>query len=152
MADPRWEGDDRGEGIADARPFVDGAVELVDAMRSPKWVTEEPEAHLLPHLQQACRALPLRMIDAEASEDGAYEVRVLWTGDEPGVGVIREAVYTLIGSVSELSSYIRQRQSHPTASARSALLFEVVTGMVDGETGFAPHGHTLRISVALDRS
>jgi hypothetical protein len=143
MTRPRWEGDDVGEGIADARQFVDGAVELIDAMRRPKWVTEQPEAHLLPHLEQACTELPFELVTAEQSADGAYDIQLRWTGDRPGIGVVREAVFSLIGSISELSSYIRQRQSE-----NGALLFEVVTGMVDGETGFVPHGHTLRIAIA----
>jgi hypothetical protein len=150
MTGLRWDGDELGEGIADAGPFVDGAVELLEAMRRPKWVTEQPEVHLLPHLQQACEGSPLRLVSEQASGDGAYEVRLRWAEGEPGVGAVRAAVFTLIGSVSELSSYVRQRRSEPTETSRGTLLFEVVTGMVDGETSFVPHGHTLRISVALD--
>ncbi|MGZ4333559.1 MAG: hypothetical protein ACXVRJ_04735 [Gaiellaceae bacterium] len=148
MADRRWDGDERGDGIADAGPFVDGVVELIEAMRRPNWVSEEPELHLLPHLRHACQSLPLRIVAAQAATDGSYEVRLEWIGSEPGIGVVREAVFSLIGSVSELSSYVRQRSSKPTAASSGTLLFDVVTGMVDGETRFAPHGHTLRISVA----
>jgi hypothetical protein len=51
---PRWDSDERGDGVADATALVPGAEELLDAMRRPRWVAEEPEAHLLPHLVQAC--------------------------------------------------------------------------------------------------
>jgi hypothetical protein len=52
----RWDIDERGRGVADASQFAQGAGELVDAMREPNWVAEEPEAHLLPHLRRACEA------------------------------------------------------------------------------------------------
>ena len=45
MAALRWDGDERGEGIADATPFAAGALELVDAMRLATWVAEQPEIH-----------------------------------------------------------------------------------------------------------
>ncbi len=143
MPDLRWDGDEVGEGVADAASFLEGARELTEAMRRPNWVTEQPELHLLPHLESACRSLPLRLVDAQTSGDGCYEVRLEWTDGKPGVGAVRAAVFSLVGSVSELSSYIRQRRDEGT------LTFEVVTGMVDGETRFAPHGHTLRFTVPL---
>ena len=49
MVGLRWDGDERGEGVADATAFAAGADELVGAMRRPGWVPEEPEVHLLPH-------------------------------------------------------------------------------------------------------
>jgi hypothetical protein len=50
MTARRWDDDERGEGVADAGAFAQGAEELVDAMRRPNWVAEQPEVHLLPHL------------------------------------------------------------------------------------------------------
>jgi hypothetical protein len=141
MADHRWDGDERGDGVADAAKFVDGTTELIAAMRRLNWVAEQPEVHLLPHLEQACKALPLEILAARTMEDGSYEVELGWTGDEPGVGAIRATIFTLLGGIAEPSTYVRQHRTD------AALTFEVVTGIVDDEP-FKSHGHTLRLSVA----
>ena len=143
MAGRRWEDDERGEGVADASQFADGAAELIAAMRRPNWVAEQPEMHLLPHLEHACESLPFRILDARTTDDGAYDVRLGWTGDEDGVGAIRASMFALLGSIAEPSSYIRQRRAD---SEDEMLTFDVVTGIVD-ELPFRPHGHTLRLSV-----
>jgi hypothetical protein len=147
MADRRWDDDERGEGVADASQFADGASELIAAMRRPNWVAEQPELHLLPHLERACEALPFRIIDARTSDDGAYDVQLGWTGDEAGAGVIRASIFVLLGSIAESSSYVRQRRTSAGDRSNTMLTFDVVTGMVD-EMPFRPHGHTLRLSVA----
>lgn len=139
----RWDGDERGDGVADASQFVDGADELIAAMRRPNWVAEQPELHLLPHLEQACESLPFRILDARTSDDGSYDVELAWTGGEAGVGAIRGAVFALLGSIAEPASYVRQCRSETDGT----LAFEIVTGIVD-EAPFTPHGHTLRLSVA----
>jgi hypothetical protein len=147
MADRRWDDDERGEGVADAAQFVDGASELIAAMRRPNWVAEQPDMHLLPHLERACQELPFRILEARTSDDGVYDVRLGWTGDEAGVGVIRASIFGLLGSIAESSSYIRQRRTTTSDGSNAMLSFDVVTGMVD-EMPFTPHGHTLRLSVA----
>lgn len=86
MASHRWDGDERGDGVADATEFLDGAAELIAAMRRPNWVAEEPELHLLPHLERTCEELPLRIVEAHAMDDGSYDVQLAWTGDEPESG------------------------------------------------------------------
>jgi hypothetical protein len=141
---PRWEGDERGDGVADATSFAADAGELLAAMRRPNWVAEQPELHLLPHLQRAVSALPFEIVEASTSEDGAYHVQLRWTGNEPGIGEVRAAVFSAIGSFAEASSYVRQRRGGPDEHA--FLVFDVVTGILDGR--FAPHGHTLRIHVS----
>ena len=139
----RWDGDERGEGVADASQFADGVDELIAAIRHPNWVAEQPELHLLPHLEKACESLPLEILDARTSEDGTYDVRLNWTGGEAGVGAIRTAVFSLLGAIAEPASYVRQRRSETD----EMLTFEIVTGIVD-ETPFTPHGHTLRLSIS----
>jgi hypothetical protein len=146
MAD-RWENDERGEGVGDALAFVDGASELLAAMRRPNWVAEQPELHLLPHLELACESLPFRILDARTSDDGAYDVRLGWTGDEAGVGVVRASIFGLLGSIAEPCTYIRQRLTDAEDASPAMLTFEVVTGIVD-QMPFKPHGHTLRLTVA----
>jgi hypothetical protein len=140
MVERRWDEDERGDGVADAAEFLPGATELIAAMRRPNWVAEEPELHLLPHLRHACDSLPLEIVDARTMDDGSYDVRLRWTGDEAGVGAVRAAIFSLLGGIAEQASYIRQLRT------QESLTFEVVTGIVD-ETPFKPHGHTLRVSV-----
>ena len=146
MANHRWDGDERGDGVADATEFLDGAAELIAAMRRPNWVAEEPELHLLPHLERACEELPLRIVEARAMDDGSYDVQLAWTGDEPGVGAIRASIFSLLGGIAEPASYIRQRRTESSDGRGAALIFEVVTGIVD-DAPFKPHGHTLRLRV-----
>ena len=50
----RWDTDEREHGVADARQFAAGARDLLDAMTTPEWVAEDPEAHLVPNLRHAC--------------------------------------------------------------------------------------------------
>jgi hypothetical protein len=146
MADRRWDGDGRGDGVADAVQFADGASELIGAMRRPNWIAEQPEVHLLPHLEVACESLPLRLRSTRTLDDGSYEVQLDWTGDEVGVGVIRASIFALLGAIAEPCSYIRQRRVEASDHSGTALMFDVVTGFVD-DTPFKPHGHTLRLSV-----
>ena len=148
MVGLRWDGDERGEGVADATGFVAGVFELVDAMRSPSWVAEEPGVHLLPHIERACRTLLLEIEDAP---DGSFAVRLSWlswTGQGWRVGEIRAAVFALVGSFAEIATYVRQRRV-TTENRDETLLFEIVTGILgDGDNVFAPHGHTVQISVS----
>jgi hypothetical protein len=143
MAGLRWDGDDRGEGVADATAFAGGAAELVDAMRHPRWVAEEPEVHLLPHIERACRALPFEIEEARVEADGSFDLRLRWTDERAAVGQVRAAVFTLVGSFAESATYVRQRRM-----SGERLVFEVATGMLD-DGAFAPHGHTVRITVEL---
>lgn len=137
----RWDGDERGEGVADARNFAPGAASLVDAMRIGTWIAEEPELHLLPHLRHACESLPFELVDARTAEDGSFDVDLRWLGETDGLGEIRAAIFALVGSFAELATYVRQRTDD------DSIVFEVVTGFLDGESRFDPHGHTLRLCV-----
>ena len=138
----RWDDDERGEGVADARAFVHDAEELVDAMRRPNWVAEEPELHLLPHLQRSCASLPFELVGARVSEDGSYDVELRWPGETDQIGEVRAAVFALVGGFAEVSTYVRQRRG------ADAVVFEVVTGILGEESSFAPHGHAVRLRVA----
>jgi hypothetical protein len=142
----RWDGDERGEGIGDASAFVPAATRLVDAMRRANWVAEEPELHLLPHLTRACESLPLEVMRTGAAGDGSFEVELQWTADTRGIGEIRAAIFTLVGSFAEPWTYVRQR-SDPEREPGELLSFDVVTGILDDQSRFEPHGHTLTISV-----
>jgi hypothetical protein len=147
MGGMRWDGDSRGEGVADAAAFVAGVLELADAMRRSSWVAEEPGVHLLPHIERAATELLLEVEDARLSADGSFDVRLVWKGQGWRVGEIRAAVFALVGSFAETATYVRQRRP-ATDNGHETLLFEIVTGMLDDLGGvFAPDGHTVKISV-----
>ena len=148
MVGLRWDGDERGEGVADATAFTSAAVDMVDAMRLPTWVAEEPERHLYPHIERACRTLPFEIEGTGVAAGGSFDVRLRWTEQAPSVGQVRAAVFALVGSFAEVSTYVRQRRITATANEDETLLFEIVTGILD-DGAFAPHGHTVRVSVPL---
>ncbi len=146
MVGRRWDGDERGEGIADARLFAPGVEELLAEMRSAVWVAEQPELHLLPHLERSCESLPLQLVDARSSETGCFDIELRWTGQAKGIAALRAAIFSLVGSFAETYTYVRQRRSDVEGSGE-IVTFEVVTGMLGKESSFTPHGHTIRISV-----
>jgi hypothetical protein len=146
----RWDGDDRGHGVGDAGQLVPGAQELVTAFADPTWVAEQPEAHLGPHVEQWCRRdgrLDLRAVSVD--DHGAYVLDLVWRADPAGVGQVRAAVFSLIGSFAEGATYVRQRHV-PSSGDRSdgGLRFEVGTGELAPDTRFHPHGHAVVITVA----
>jgi len=146
MPIPRWEGDDRGEGVADATVFAVGATELAEAMRRPAWVSEEPEVHLLPHVQRACETVPLRLVGSSTSADGTLTLELSSTDADAGLGEVRAAVFAVLGSFAEPATYVRQRRAE---TSEAPLVFEVATGFLPSDTPFAPHGHTVRITVSM---
>ena len=148
MANVRWDGDERGEGVADARALAPGAAELADAMRTPNWVAERPEVHLLPHVERACESLPLNLVGTRTSTDGTFELRLTCT-QEASTGEVRAAVFSMLGSFAEIATYVRQRRVDPADASGGALLFEIVTGFLRSDTAFVPHGHSVRVSVFL---
>ena len=145
----RWDGDDRGQGIGDGARLVSGASELVAAFKEPAWVAEQPELHLLPHIEAWCeRDGRLALTGARTNDVHAYVLDLEWR-DAPGsVGAARAAVFSLIGSFAETATYIRQRRV-AVDGGRSAmkLQFEVGTGELAPEASFEPHGHVVLINV-----
>jgi hypothetical protein len=145
----RWDGDERGKGVADARALAPGAGELADAMRTPNWVAERPEVHLLPHIERACESLPFEVAGTSTSADGTFELRLRCTQKEAKTGEVRAAVFSLLGSFAEIATYVRQRRVDSADASAGALLFEIVTGFLSSDTAFVPHGHAVRVSVSL---
>jgi hypothetical protein len=136
----RWDEDERGRGIADARWLAPGARELSDAMEQPDWVAEQPEAHLLPHVARYCAdpGSPFA-VEAATVADGVLEVTLRWRGGTQRE--LTEAVWALLGTFAETASYVRG----PADGAEP--VWELATGMLAPDTTFAPHGHTVRLRV-----
>ena len=136
----RWDDDERGHGIADARRLAPGARELVDAMEQPDWVAEQPEAHLLPHVVRYCGepGSPLRLEEATVT-DGLLELTLRWGGGTQRE--LTEAVWALLGTFVETASYVRG----PADGGEP--FWELATGMLAPDTTYAPHGHTVRLRI-----
>jgi hypothetical protein len=145
----RWEGDNRGRGIADARQLVQGAGQLIAAFNEPDWVAEQPEVHLRPHVEEWCRQDGrLALTDAYADEAGGYVLGLPWHGEAAGVGPMRAAVFSLIGSFAEGATYVRQRPVERADDGSAiGLRFEIGTGELATDTPFLPHGHAVVINV-----
>jgi hypothetical protein len=140
----RWDGDERGHGVAAGDSHVPHVRRLAEALELPDWVAEDPELHLLPHLERAALGLGFGL--GGAAVDGAtYELRLQWLGDQ-GRRPLRRAAHALIGSVAEESTHVAEWVDGDT------VVFDVATGMVDPDAYFAPHGHLLRLRVQTGRA
>ena len=139
---PRWDGDWRGHGIAVGSAHTPHVCRLLDAMASPGWITEDPDLHLLPTLSAACQEAgsPWTLLSTRL-DGGVFEVALAWDREGSGIGRLRADAYALIGSVAEGSGHIRQ------GAVDGKFRHEVMTGMLDGHSGFSGHGHLLRLIV-----
>ena len=135
----RWEGDERGRGVASASDGVDALDRLRSAMVLPDWVAEAPDVHLLPHVERVCDANDWRIRRADVVGE-VLEVEVVTGGQSRGE--LRAAAFVLLGSFAEAST-------HVVAASRdgSSVHVTATTGMLEGDGAFAPHGHVVRLSV-----
>jgi hypothetical protein len=138
----RWDIDERGRGVASASAAVPDLDRLRAAMLEPDWVTEDPDAHLLPHVRRLCTERGWELARADVV-DAVLEVDVL--APATTVRSPREAAFSLLGTFSEASTHVVERS--PDVGRDVQLL--VTTGMLEGDGVFAPHGHTARITVRL---
>lgn len=145
----RWDGDGRGQGIGDAAQLVSSAAELVAAFREPAWVAEQPELHLLPHIEAWCkRDGRLALTGAYTNDADAYVLDLKWPDAIGGVGATRAAVFALIGSFAESATYVRQRRvAVGDEGSAMRLQFDVGTGELGSDARFEPHGHVVLINV-----
>ena len=148
--DARWEGDERRQGVADAKRLTSCAHELLEAFREPTWVAEQPNLHLRPHIETWCEADPrLALTDARTDDSAAYVLDLSWRGAPASVGEARAAVFALIGSFAESATYVRQRRVPGDGHGMATRLqFEVGTGELGSDARFAPHGHVVVINLA----
>jgi hypothetical protein len=144
MATPRWEGDEIGAGVGDAGEFAPRLRRLLDEMTLPDWVTEDPQTHLLPHIEHALTAgLPFRIVD-DVVISAVYVVTLTWQRREGTISELRRDVFSLAGAVAETATHIQQRVRG------DRIEYEVVTGTLEGETRFRTHGHMLRLKIVGD--
>ena len=136
-AQPRWDTDTRGVGVASAAGYLPPVHRLVEHMTTDGWVTEDADAHLLPHLLEASAAesSPLRIAAHRLLEDGTLELDCTPATGRADLDRFRAAI-ELLAAVAETSFHVR-RIGQTT--------IECVTGMLDGDGIFATHGHVIRI-------
>jgi hypothetical protein len=135
----RWDIDERGRGVASAAQAVPDLDRLREAMLIDDWVSEDPDAHLLPHMRRVCDERGWKLERAEIVDD-VLEVDAVTPGSYPSP---RESAYALLGSFAEASTHVVERS---TDVRRDVELF-ITTGMLEGDGRFAPHGHTVRVRV-----
>jgi len=141
---PRWDIDERRIGVGHARAFQPTVDDLARFVDEDGWVAEEPEAHLLPHLERAAADTKRLKIVATSTDDaGRFLVDFAWTGSgDPDPREVRIAMYGLVGTIAEEITTIREPDR-----VRGAEL-EMLTGMSGtGASPFATHGHTLRLRI-----
>lgn len=140
---PRWDPDERGIGVGDARTHIETLDALRLAAAEAGWIAEEPEAHLLPHiLRHIAQGSPWVIESTSTEPDGTFVIVTRWTGPaDTELRTIRAAAYGLIGVIAETTTAVHERQDP------HGVVIDVVTGMLPGETEFASHGHTLRLSI-----
>ena len=140
MTARRWDDDERGEGVADARSRVPAIEELAGLARTDRWVAEEPEEHLLPGIQDRVAITGLTLDDVTVEQDGTMRIR-LSSAARLSRREIRQSVWSILGGAVEMTTHVRE------SNHNGSVHFDVVTGTTpDGS--FATHGHTLRIEVA----
>lgn len=136
----RWDGDARGEGIADGSWLASDVRQFLATLEATNWVAEEPDLHLLPHLQHACSGAdtPWRLRATEMV-DAVYVVSLDWEG--PSLGHLRADVFALLGSIAESVLYVHQRMQEDT------ICYDIATGMGGEDTPFRSHGHLVQLRV-----
>ena len=142
----RWDPDERGVGVADARGHLATLDALRDVAARDGWVAEDPETHLLPRLLEAAAPTEGSSLAIEATRtvgDGTFEIDARWVGvPEAERWQVRAAAIALISVVAESASLIHERRDPD-----GVVSYDVVTGSLPDDTVFATHGHTLRLRV-----
>ena len=70
----RWDTDLRGHGVADVRARLPAIQQLAELAASQDWVTEEPEAHLLPGLRKRTEGTGLTITAVRVESDGMLSI------------------------------------------------------------------------------
>jgi hypothetical protein len=153
----RWEDDERGTGVADATAAVPRIAGLLAHAGRNDWIAEQPEAHLWPHLERAIATpgSPWRNASWTIDGEGRLVVELEHVGSERDrpIAELRADAFALVGQVAEISTFVRvvgppEVGGSLSTGAQAAVEVEVVTGMLDDETSFASHGHTIRLRIA----
>lgn len=141
----RWDGDRTGAGVSDGEAFAPPLRTLLDEMARPDWNTEQPEAHLLPHLERWCaREGSPFSLRAAAEEDTLFVVDLdtaLGTTNEQ----VCELVYALISTIAEPTTVVVETREDEMD------IFDVTLAITPRQSTFPKgHGHLVRLRVHTD--
>jgi hypothetical protein len=132
----RWDVDERFTGIASGAAAAPHVQDLLHHTERDGWVTEQPEAHLLPHLRDP--GAPFRIVSERLLGDGVYELTVSPAEPSQGIDVLRQAI-RFLAAIAEPAFFVRQVD---------ATTIDCATGVLDGDPpGFAAHGHLIRLAI-----
>ena len=143
MANERWDGDETGSGVSDGRAFAPPIRTLLSELERPDWNTEQPEAHLLPHLERWCAREDAPLALRSAGEEGTVFVVDL----EPAAGRSRRDVhgdvFALISTIAEPTTVVVERDEG------AVRLYDVTLALTPEQSPFPKgHGHLVRFRVA----
>ena len=138
----RWDGDGTGTGVSDGEAFASPLRTLLDEMARPDWNTEQPEAHLLPHLERWCAREGSPFLLRSAAVDGTVFVVDL----EPADGTTREGaheqLYALVSAIAEPTTVIVETREDGVD------IFDVTLALTPRQSTFPKgHGHLVRLRV-----
>jgi hypothetical protein len=139
----RWDVDERGRGVAGAEGQVPELDRLRAAMLERDWVAEEPDAHLLPHIRRACAEQGWTVVRADVV-DAILEVEV----SAPGARNPTAAAFTLLGTFAEPGTHV----ATTTHDVGREIAVTITTGVLEGDSPFAPHGHVVKLLVTTESS
>lgn len=146
LSDRRWDSDTRGTGIGDGGWLAPEMTAALAALAEPGWVAEDPDAHLLPHIERACAApsSPWTLV-ATKLRGTVYTVDLDWRPADPSWRRLHQDTFALIGAIAEPATFVRQQKSE------HGLEYHVSTGVPAGDGPFKAHGHLLRLRIGGDR-
>jgi hypothetical protein len=147
----RWDIDERGDGVSDAAVPATRIEELQRHAERPRWIAEQPEIHLWPHLERAIHADGSAWVGAGHSTDpdGRFVVDLVherMSGDRVRA-TLQADVLALLGLVVESATFIEIEER----ASDDPLVVDVVTGVLDDQSPFKAHGHTIRFRVTTVR-
>ena len=114
---------------------------LKAAMLEPDWVTEEPDLHLLPRIERASAAHGWSVVRADVV-DAVLDVEV----HAPGARNPTEAAFLLLGTFAEPATHV----ATTTHDVGREIAVTITTGVLEGDSHFAPHGHVVRLHVRTE--
>ena len=139
----RWDGDERGAGIASGDAFAPDLATLHGQLGATDWIAEDPHAHLLPHIVRACAAgRDLAVLETRFGDDGVYAVTLDWRPHDHSPPM-RERIFAVIGSFAEASTHVVESSDRED----DVVEYDVVTGMLPHQTPFRTHGHLVRLRI-----
>jgi hypothetical protein len=111
-------------------------------MARPDWNTEQPEAHLLPHLERWCAREGSPFALRAAAEEDTLFVVDLDTAQGTTSEHVRELVYPLISTIAEPTTVIVETREDEVD------IFDVTLALTARQSTFPKgHGHLVRFRV-----